>query len=82
MQEVEAKWIETTLRAYPANGPRTKRVAAAVRGLAANLPEHCHGQLSERFAGDPPFQPAGSPACAAAVGEVLRALRLLEERGL
>ena len=72
---------EAALRAFPANGPRVRKLAEAVRGMASHLPEHGMGQISELFDGDPPHRPGGTPAQAWSVAEVLRALTLLEERG-
>ncbi|MGK0218782.1 MAG: putative glycogen debranching enzyme, partial [Planctomycetota bacterium] len=72
---------EATLRAFPANGPRVRKLAEAVRGIANHLPEHGMGQVSELFDGDAPHRPGGTPAQAWSVAEVLRALTMLQERG-
>ena len=73
--------VDAALRAFPATGPRVRRLKKAVLGFLDTLDEHGLGQVSEVYDGDPPHRPGGTPAQAWSVAELLRALVLLRERG-
>lgn len=72
---------EATLRAFPGNGPRVRKLAQVVHGMQSHLAEHGIGQISELFDGDSPHRAGGTPAQAWSVAEVLRAAAMLKERG-
>ncbi len=72
-------YIETYLRAYVPRNWRLEPLSELVLGFSDLMQGYGLNHVSEMYDGDPPHRPRGSIACAINVGELLRALRLLEE---
>jgi len=72
-------YVEAFVRVHGARRRRLRGLRDALERFHENLDRQGLNQLSEVFDGDPPHRPGGTIAQAWSVGEVLRALRLLEE---
>jgi glycogen debranching enzyme len=67
-------FVRARLRAYGRTAANVSRCRAIVRGFASHLGEACLGQVSEIFEAEPPFRPAGAPAQAWSVAQLLELL--------
>ncbi|HIG85924.1 MAG TPA: glycogen debranching protein [Planctomycetes bacterium] len=74
-------FTEASLRVLPMNSVHVRSLTETLGGFEAHLSEYGLGSIAEVFDGDPPHRPAGCPAQAWSVAEVLRSLVLLKEHG-
>jgi glycogen debranching enzyme len=66
--------VRARLRAYGRTAANVARCREIVRGFAPHLGEACLGHVSEIFEAEPPFRPAGAPAQAWSVAQLLELL--------
>jgi predicted glycogen debranching enzyme len=67
-------FVRARLRAYGRTAANVGGCRAIVRGFAPHLGEACLGHVSEIFEAEPPFRPAGAPAQAWSVAQLLELL--------
>ncbi len=72
-------YVEAHLRAFGAAPANLERLQALLAGFAPHLEQCGIGHVSEVFDGNPPHRPGGSIAQAWNSGELLRALRMIQE---
>jgi predicted glycogen debranching enzyme len=70
--------IEARMRAFGADDAGLGRLEMILHELIAELGRGCLGSIAELYDGDPPHRPAETPAMAKSVGELARALDLIE----
>lgn len=75
-------FTEASLRVQSVDSVHVRSLAEILNDFADHITEHGLGSVAEVFDGDPPHRPAGCPAQAWSVAEVLRSLVLLEEHGI
>ncbi|MDB5172896.1 MAG: putative glycogen debranching enzyme [Phycisphaerales bacterium] len=66
-------YVSAVLRVRGRGEPARAEALAALEGCLAYMLNEGLGQLCELFDGDAPHRPGGATACAAAVGQILRA---------
>ncbi|MDA1259714.1 MAG: glycogen debranching enzyme N-terminal domain-containing protein [Planctomycetota bacterium] len=72
-------YVEAHLRAFGNAPANLERLRELVEGFGAQLEQAGLGHVSEVFDGDPPHRPGGTIAQAWNSGELLRALRMIED---
>jgi len=71
-------YCEALLRSQDFSDDAKEQVRNTLQPLITELHTGCLGQLAEIYDGDPPHRPAGCPAQAWSVAEVLRVLTLID----
>jgi len=69
-------YIRAYLRAFGNSAENLAHCRSLLRGLEQHLNEACLGTVSEIFEAEPPYRPAGAPAQAWSVAELLHVLRV------
>lgn len=73
-------FVEAYLKVHSFKPVARKKATEMIRPLLRHLTTNgCLGSISEVFDGDEPQRPAGCPAQAWSVGELLRICRLLQD---